>query len=863
MAVMSFTMKCNSIADYAEALKLGEVPVAYARVMFLGPGGSGKSSLLDGLMDQPLRLAESTALADILNITNHWVEAADAAEDAWRLMAEEDDVQELASLCHLAVKDKTERPQGAAAGVNAPVHTASASSSDQNAQKAVLIQKDVAGNVVQKAWKIQQMQQDVQQKLEELQHKQQKLQQKQLKLQQNWLWWRQRKQLQEEQQQLQQEQKQLEHALFGSGPEVMMRIWDCGGQPVFLDILSAFLTSRTMFLLLFDASQPLNKKCQESWRHKGQTYHGKEYNITFLQLMVQWMRLIHASLLAKNEMGTDTKNTTSEATQSEATQSEATTDRRQPINLPPCPRIMIVGTHGDRVSSKKAQKVLKEIESSCNERAFQDLVIDKLIIDNTTAGRGRKEDPGYRRIRKKIHEFTHSLTAPTPIAWVSFRKVVQKAAADSPVLSYGQVTTIAETCGIDKSKVPSVLHFYHQLGVYLHYKNIESLSSTIIAEPRWLIKQLCKLLMPEWYHPRSKNLANLWQWLERKGVLLEPLYQDLWGDCGLTGGAQALVDLLEHFDLARKIDDSSVSREMQRYEGCKYFVPCMLNARLQEGPDREVEKMTGLPQEFIREAITLHLTFDTGYIPPGFFVRLAVQMTKSEKCTPIFEKSTYRDSITFRYGEVDRVTITESKSLASVHVDFIRVVKRDHSISRFADSCVSFRRELYATCKEVLCWLPSIQLDFAFRCTCSVGAEEHFAIIDDSMSRDSKIFCLQNRAYKLDQKHKYWLPAKQYSLQVSLPLFLYSCITLPHILTLQPNAEGDKLTETEMVNVAEELRKKGNTSDLAWEMEVEYDPKEAYPEYAMISDWELYEKGTSHKLAEHLREAGLTRVSTM
>ena len=128
-------------------------------------------------------------------------------------------------------------------------------------------------------------------------------------------------------------------------------------------------------------------------------------------------------------------------------------------------------------------------------------------------------------------------------------------------------------------------------------------------------------------------------------------------------------------------------------------------------------------------------------------------MTKSEKCTPIFE-SVYHDSITFRYGEVDRVTITESKSLVSVHVDFIHVVKRDHSISRFADSCVSFRRELYAMCR-VLCWLSSIQLDFAFRCTCSACAEEHFAIIDDSMSQDSKLFCLQDRVYKLDQKHKY------------------------------------------------------------------------------------------------------------
>jgi len=162
--------------------------------MFLGPGGSGKSSLLDGLMDQPLRPAESTALADILNITYHWVEAADAAEDAWRLMAEEDEVQELASLCHLAVKDKTERPQGAAAGVNAPVHTASVP--DQDAQEAVHIQEDVTGSVVQKAWKMQQ----------KLKERQQLLQRRQQEL----------------------EWQQLKHALSSTGPEVMMRVWDCG-----------------------------------------------------------------------------------------------------------------------------------------------------------------------------------------------------------------------------------------------------------------------------------------------------------------------------------------------------------------------------------------------------------------------------------------------------------------------------------------------------------------------------------------------------------------------------------------------------------------------------------------------------------
>ena len=51
--------------------------------------------------------------------------------------------------------------------------------------------------------------------------------------------------------------------------EVLFHLWDCGGQPIFLDLLPAFLSSRTVFLLMFDASKSLDEPFQVVINNEG------------------------------------------------------------------------------------------------------------------------------------------------------------------------------------------------------------------------------------------------------------------------------------------------------------------------------------------------------------------------------------------------------------------------------------------------------------------------------------------------------------------------------------------------------------------------------------------------------------------
>ena len=660
--------------------------------MFLGVGGSGKSSLLDGLMNKPLGPAESTPVADTLNMKCHWAEAADAAEDAWKCVNEEDELKQLESMN----RQITTKKEGAGGGgkvqeMPMPFSTnIDDGATDPNSLNMVYQCRDKL--------------------IEEI--------------------------------------AKIAHEEKGShsdkSGEVIMHVWDCGGQKVFLDILSAFLTPHTIFIYVFNASKPLKSKYVESWRHKGQTYPGKEQVLTVLQLMMQWMQLIHASLVMKKES----------AVTNEDSQNGIFTSK------PDFPKIMIVGTHGDQIKSKEEEsQVIEDLKSSCTGKAFNDITLKRIVVDNTKAGK-ENEDPGYKVIRKEVSKFANSLCVETPMAWVFFRKLLQTYAGGKSILPYNEIVPIAKKCDISESDVQNALDFYHKMGVFLYYKKIKSLSKTVIIKPQWLIDQLCKLLMPEWYLYRPCDTENLWNYIEKYGILVELLYHELWKDCGLTGGAQAMVDLLDHFDLAKEV--TSVPNDVQQCPGKKYFIPCILKNLSQEGI-REVVNS----QKAHQQAATLYIKFTTEYVPPGFFVRLAAHLTENQKCKPIFEGSINCNCITFYYDKIDKVIISESPSGVSIQVDMMRVAKRTQGISLFSNSCFDFRNDLSKTCKEVLCWLQSVEFKFAFKCNCFTTNVEHFANIDDKMHKSSIVPCCKGKECDIKPEHKHWLQEAPLTLQVN------------------------------------------------------------------------------------------------
>ena len=648
--------------------------VAYARVMLVGPGGVGKSSLLNGLMNLPMTIEGfSTQIADTMTViakdrpsASYWAKSG----KYWVPVSEKDEMSELFQSVR-NFKAHTEQQSF----LQKEGHDQVTDSDAKFFNKYVKPIVDQIGSL-------------------------------------------------------------SKEVILPTDTEVYLNVWDCGGQPIFLNLLPAFLTARTLFLLMFDARFGLSERCHHLSHCKGKKPIEELEDFTTLELMVRWMSTIHATLLEKRSR--DNQNN--------------------------FPKILPVGTHGDYPSVKRNKDVFSHLSAACVNKAFSDLLLDGVIVDNTTAGKGEKEDPSFQIIRQAADSFaTTDVAIRTPIKWVLFRKVFKKYAKENkkPVISRESVKDLAKTCLIPQDSVDSMLSFYHDLAVFFHYSSIPSLKSSVIVDPQWLIQQMAKILALRGFE-MVKN-EHLWYLLQERGILVERLYQKVLSSQKELS-PQGIIDILEHFLIIASIDTKKLIHQIS---GREYFVPSML-------PGRPVMKTSGSATSNMPSAVPLHLLFSTRYLPPGFFTRLLTVMSKHTKCKVDFSSKIYRNEVQFLYGnagqQLDKVIISENKYSISIHVE--RVASRPYKCSTFIQSCHDIFENLHDSIPEIKKWLPGIDVSFGLECDVC-PEKDHFVVLPPPSSVVSGsypvIWCQNSKPVKLTVDQKFW-----YSIHKVSPLILSS-----------------------------------------------------------------------------------------
>ena len=600
--------------EYRKALAEGEMDVAYARLMFLGAAGVGKTSFKRSLMKERWNpCINSTIVSDVHSlrpIGREWQSLGHDVEEKWREVTEDDELNEMAELLAAVHENRTsfnEFSSKVIAATKLFPDSHKLQSTTISEEKVEEIEKSHVRSVLSEA--------------------------------------------------IARASSIPMSSARNIKPQPFLHIWDCGGQPIFLEILPAFLTSRTMFLLLYDASKSFEEKWQSVQTVQGERRVEEEVSITTIDLLLNWLSNIHIHLTKYDEKGA----------------------------LLNYPRVLCIGTHGDKLKAmgQAHDEKIRELESYCQGKPFEVLIDGFHIVDNTTAGSGEGEDVNFSKVRSAIRDFTYKkLIVKTPISWVLFRKVIQALKAN--VISLEEAHAIGIACKIPSDVVPKVLLFYHDLGVLLFYPHIAGLENVIILSPRWFVNALGKVLTLKGREDHQTRL--MWDLLREKGILVQPLYVAAWREVeGLD--PESLINLLVCFRLAAEVTTDQFYDPNVK----QYFLPLVLPS----------VKEPSVSPGYRQRATPLHLTFRTEFVPPGFFTRFITTIAESSLCEINFDKGVYRNRINIEFGDpsIDEVILSELPH--AIQVDVRRYAPESNGLDKLTHVCQELCSFVTEVAKEV------------------------------------------------------------------------------------------------------------------------------------------------------------------
>ena len=569
---------------FRRALSDGEADVAYCRVMLLGPAGVGKSSFKRGLMGESFTLdINSTPMADVqsvkpIQVNRRWI--TQDKINKWCEVSEEDEIDELAKLMVIVGNSYTlELPSWK----QMPIQIVGSASVSRFRRVEQLVESKVIQKALEKA-------------------------------------------------------KEMKEKNYSLECQPFIHLWDCGGQPVFLEVLPIFLTPRTIFLLFFSAAKNLKEPWESIYRNNGKETSNGLVNCNTLEMMERWMALVY---LLQKDSGSE------------------------------CQNVIQIGTRKDQLTRPEVQEdVQKELNEFFDGKIFIRILKKIVFVNNTTSGQC-DEDPSYEEVRKIITSFTSKFilaNQKTPVSWVLLRKFLLLLVKEFGVnlITRDEADDIGLHCNVKRQDIPHVLRFYHELGVLLHYPHIEGLQDKIVLSPEWFVKCLGMILAPP---PNTEDgLKNEWKLLRSLGILTERLYTCVWKECkGLN--PESLIELLTHFQLAVKIEGSIETKIKYDDHLSKYFVPSVLPYSPSSSPPSDDGTLI--------KAAHLHITFNTtGFAIPGFFTRLSTTLLKVKnnahpKLSLYFKHGVYHDMVKYKLESLPTAFMTLTEHSNVIEIGFV------------------------------------------------------------------------------------------------------------------------------------------------------------------------------------------------
>ncbi|XP_015749583.1 PREDICTED: uncharacterized protein LOC107329408 isoform X2 [Acropora digitifera] len=377
-------------------------------------------------------------------------------------------------------------------------------------------------------------------------------------------------------------------------------LWDFAGQSVYYETHQLFLTSKAIYLLVYDLSRD-PEGIAEPVKKQGvfEIIEEKSCTKTNLDYLDYWMTSVSSqcSRIQDHDL------------------CSASTSTVLPKTLP---LVFLVCTHSDQpFGGKDPSDLALEVYGFLKTKSYgEQLFPDVFKVDNTKSGK-QKECPEVKRLRESILAVAMELPQTKeniPIKWLKYQEALQGVLDEGYMwITIEHAKRIAsEVCQIhDEQEFVTVLDFLHDQRILIHFVDTVELYKLVVLDPQWLIDMFKTVITVKRYDRQERGLNDLWLKLEREGILEEKLLQHQWGQIvGEHHTFESLIAIMERFSL---LCSWPLSNELGSKE---YLVPSMLRWY----PPQEITKSissASLPSLFFK--------FKSGQVPSNLFPRLVVQ----------------------------------------------------------------------------------------------------------------------------------------------------------------------------------------------------------------------------------------------
>ena len=504
-----------------------------------------------------------------------------------------------------------------------------------------------------------------------------------------------------------------------------------GGQIEFQELLPLLVSGPSVFFITFPLHKELKDHYTVQYQYKDGSIQTYPSPSTLLDEILQTLATISTLNCEHLEC-------------QPATSSEHITSLR--------PKVFFVGTHKDLLPKPSREQIIEDIDNilqTCIKKTslfYQGSIeyacpMKRLIftVDNLA-----EDDDDFQEIRLALErtvERSNDFTIRCPSTWLVFSLILRAKDKFNQVLTYSECFKIAQSCGIsDRTELNNALFFIHTRLGLLRYFSVDGLNSLVILDPQVLFDRITDLIVSTFIeeHAAAYEIEEF----QSRGILSIATIQRLSQKSNSKSQIPLdwLLKLLNYLRIAAHFKD---------HTGDKYFFPSVVC----HAPEQQTE----LP--IFNDHSPLLIAFKTGFCPRGIsgalIKYLMTNETNPQLNWELHFSRIYKNQVTFGI-----------KTLG----DIILKVHPTHLELQFDPQ--SDPSDLKSTCSEAFTQIKqgmkAIMNEqhyfFAFYCTrLECQSSPHPAKIEWRGSNPSKLKChYTERKGNLPKGYKVWMtPGEQ------------------------------------------------------------------------------------------------------